>query len=104
MGDVNHKVKIAIAKKIWVNIVSLSGVISNIKHDTTNTLQFNLRDARYGVFLVKLAPNQKVLPPNADHEVPIDEIQWGKVKFADVVGLKLKDGSVMPEHVSVSYE
>lgn len=103
-GNVNHSTKIVTAEKIWVNIVSLSGVISNIKWVGTGTLQFNLRDVRYGTFLVKLSPSQKVLPPNGNREVPIDEIQWDKVKFADVVGLVLKDGLVQPEHVSVSYE
>jgi len=86
-----------------VNIAALSGKISNIKRSAQG-VQFTVYDPRYGILLMLVDPKQKVAPPNATQEVALDRIAREKVKFVNVVGLKLKEKLVKASRLSVSYE
>lgn len=77
-ADGSHDVE-----KLWVNLVNLRGTMSNIKRGTSD-LQFTLRDTRRGMFSIIIQQQASRVGNGPRENQP-----------CQVVGRKLKDGSVL---------
>ncbi len=91
-------------ERMWVNIVNLVGPISNIA-DNASTVALTCRDRHRGS--LKVTIDQETLIPNGTQEVRYTQgvLSLQEGKQLQIIGLKLKDGSVratrvFPDHVS----
>lgn len=81
-------------EKMWVNIVNLRGTISNIERESGG-LRLRHHDACQGLFLVKI--DQRTLVNRDGRAVTFGSspIDLREGRHLQIVGLKLKDGSVL---------
>jgi len=91
-------------ERMWVNIVNLVGPISNVA-DNASTVALTCRDRHRGS--LKVTIDQETLISNGTQEVRYTQgaLSLQEGKQLQIIGLKLKDGSVratrvFPDHVS----
>ena len=103
-GTMDGHNKSGVAQELYVNIVNTYGLISDVEIQASE-IHFIIHDGYTAQPIhVKIDRNQMVASSAQSGEITADAIEWQKVKRGQVVGLRLKDGTVQGETVSVDYQ
>lgn len=103
-ATVDHTAHSAVADQLYVNIVNVGGLVFDVDPQAQE-IHFTIQDA-YTQELVKirLKADQKVANGTESREMMANEVDWPHVKHAQVIGLRLKDGTVEASTTFVGYE
>lgn len=83
-------------EKMWINIVNLLGTISNIRQESSKELQLHHHDSRRNKsHLVRIDYQTKVNQGDQERTFGDNPVDLRDGQFLQVVGLKLKDDSVL---------